>query len=471
MCAFGLCAPDTGEPTKKSTRITTNSKEAARLLNIKRPGCESHRTIESSIREEGKTIFLSEFCGGYTRDFVLTTLDGFMHDLQPMSYLSMIVSKRNILDRLKDGAAERLLLPNPQKNGRTDYTPEDENTKKKKKKKKRRKFADELRAASAAGPRPMNTRSMASSSTSSSSGTNRKAEETPAPELDEQDLTNRYMEDLFEEVPYIDPMDEQQDDDNNNDNYAETPQQRPTTTTYRPDPPEETPYPQERRRDPRDDETPAKATEATASTNPELLTDEHEHLPHMEVDQSNYEESPDDDHHEEAEQVPVEEAEEQVAPRPRDHDLEVIPTMLDEENFHGNDLAGGEGDVPLAIMRETDPVVRREVRNGHYNLGRPSTATLLRIKRRSGASDAAQRYAGWWKCPLCAQRQAPRAVNPTTAPYRPTTFNLMIGCDVKAIYDADGVKYDALNTVDMATGFQILAILDGPGSTVCAEKL
>ena len=30
----------------------------------------------------------------------------------------------------------------------------------------------------------------------------------------------------------------------------------------------------------------------------------------------------------------------------------------------------------------------------------------------------------------------------------------MVGCDVKAIYDADGVKYDALNIVDMATGFR-----------------
>ena len=158
-----------------------------------------------------------------------------------------------------------------------------------------------------------------------------------------------------------------------------------------------------------------------------------------------------------------------VAPRPRDHDLEVIPTMLDEENFHGNDLAGGEGEVPIAIMRETDPVVRREVHNARYNLGHPSTATLLRIMRRSGASDAAQRFARWWKCPLCDQ--TPRAVNPTTAPYRPNAFNSMVGCDVKAIYDADGVKYDALNILDVATGFQMLAILDGPSSTECAEKL
>jgi hypothetical protein len=29
--------------------------------------------------------------------------------------------------------------------------------------------------------------------------------------------------------------------------------------------------------------------------------------------------------------------------------------------------------------------------------------------------------------------KAPRALNPTMAPYRPNTLNSMIGCDVKAI--------------------------------------
>ena len=47
----------------------------------------------------------------------------------------------------------------------------------------------------------------------------------------------------------------------------------------------------------------------------------------------------------------------------------------------------------------------------------------------------------------------------------------MIGCDVKAIYDANGLKFEALNIVDLATGFQILAVLDGSSSTTCAEKL
>ena len=48
------------------------------------------------------------------------------------------------------------------------------------------------------------------------------------------------------------------------------------------------------------------------------------------------------------------------------------------------------------------------------------------------------------------------------APCRPNTLNSMIGCDVTVIYDANGLKFDALNIVDPATGFQILAVLDGP---------
>ena len=38
----------------------------------------------------------------------------------------------------------------------------------------------------------------------------------------------------------------------------------------------------------------------------------------------------------------------------------------------------------------------------------------------------------------------------------------MIGCEVKAIYDANGLKFDALNIVDLATGFLIPDVLDDP---------
>ena len=74
----------------------------------------------------------------------------------------------------------------------------------------------------------MSTRSMASGSASSSTGTKRKAEETPVREFEERDLTNRYMEDLFEDVPYIGPMNNDQNDDINSDHddYTETPQQQ-----------------------------------------------------------------------------------------------------------------------------------------------------------------------------------------------------------------------------------------------------
>ena len=72
-----------------------------------------------------------------------------------------------------------------------------------------------------------------------------------------------------------------------------------------------------------------------------------------------------------------------------------------------------------------------------------------------------------WSCRCKTQiaqdtAKAPRALNPTTAPYRPNTFTSMIGCEVKAIYDANGLKFDALNIVDLATGFLIPDVLDDP---------
>ena len=217
---------------------------------------------------------------------------------------------------------------------------------------------------------------MASGSASGSTGTKRKAEETPVREFNEQDMANRYMEDLFEEVPYIDPMNDDQNDYVNpdHDDYTETPQQQQRAVPeHRSTTPEETPYPQERRHDPRDDETPVAATEATASNRQEYNIGNQDDTPYMDIDNDN--DDVQEDVPEDAEQVPVEEIGEQITPRPRELEREEVPTMLDEENFHGADLAGGEGEIPLAIMRATEPVIRREVRNAHYNLGHPSTAT------------------------------------------------------------------------------------------------
>ena len=72
----------------------------------------------------------------------------------------------------------------------------------------------------------MNTRSMASGSALSLTGTRRKAEETPVREFEERHFTDRYMEDFFEDVPYIDPTDNEQNDniDSDNNNYQKTPQ-------------------------------------------------------------------------------------------------------------------------------------------------------------------------------------------------------------------------------------------------------
>ena len=204
LCAYGLIAPDTGEAIHKSTRIITNSKEAARLLNLKCPGCPSHRTISGTVKVGGKTMSLSEYCGGYTQEFASAMLEGFLHDLQPINYLTLVANKRKLLDAMEEQAAERLFLRNPSKRSKIDHTEDEDEDKKKK---KRRKFAEELRAAANQKGRSMTTRSMTRSSqpSSSSSGTRQTEEETPFQDFGEDDLTERYMEDLFEESPTSTP--------------------------------------------------------------------------------------------------------------------------------------------------------------------------------------------------------------------------------------------------------------------------
>ena len=51
-------------------------------------------------------------------------------------------------------------------------------------------------------------------------------------------------------------------------------------------------------------------------------------------------------------QVPVEEVGEQITPRPRELEQEEVPTILDEVAFHGADLAGGEGEIPILTFCE-----------------------------------------------------------------------------------------------------------------------
>ena len=111
-------------------------------------------------------------------------------------------------------------------------------------------------------------------------------------------------------------------------------------------------------------------------------------------------------------------------------DVEMVPVPGAAE---ADDLAGGEDDVPENIRLATTPEVRREVRNAHYNLGHPSTETLLRLMRKAGASDEVQRYARWWKCSLCAERAPPGRLGKTAMPYRPRSFNMTVGVDLKPV--------------------------------------
>ena len=424
QCMFGLKAPDTQEPIKKATKMLTTSRCAARNLSLRCDGHHQHRTIGGQITykdKSGKFIrqSLSEYCGGYTKELATAMVQGFEEDLLPISHFTNVVSRKRALDELEEEAARRVAR-------RVGEDPASSSTDIDKKRKRRKEFAEELRELTkrAKMPRPT-TRSMARSSASQPEDDDQ--EEIPVTQMEE--AVRHWYDDMEEEIPYHLPEQEQED------TYEETPTTAPENQNYHHhQEPEDTPYPHDHHQDPMDmdEEVPAQLYYPNDAP---PRRDETERVPgpdHLREPVREHHEEEDGHHHghdETPQFIP-----EPGQPRP---DVEMVPReeILNDLEFYGNDLAGGEGDVPGIIVWNVPPEVRREVRNAHYNLGHPSTATLLRLMRRAGANDAVQRYARWWKCPQCSERQAPGATPSTTAPYRPRTFNLMAGCDMKVVHD------------------------------------
>ena len=454
QCMFNMRAPDNHMLVKKPTKILTTSKSAARNLSIRCDGTHEHRTIEGTVTyyKNGvkNTMSLSSYCGGYTKELAEAMVSGFEEDLSLISHLTNVVSRKRAMDELEEEAARRVAQRTEPASSSTDQ------------RKRRREFMDELLDAMkrAKMPRPT-TRSM------------KRAREAVPDEEDVPQLVKRairhWMDDMLEEIPYIESQARDQRAPEAQQEREQVPllQQQGQRDEYIHQDQEETPYPHEARAQPQNDQEEI-PVELYYPHDPPPQYQEREHIPGPpDAEHDDYDYGPGDHQQEPGEEVP-----QYVPPAGVARDEEMIPReeILREQDFWGNDLAGGEGDVPAVIVRDVPPEIRREVRNAHYNLGHPSTATLLRIMRRAGASDAVQRYARWWKCPQCAQRQAPGALQETAAPYRPRTFNLVVGCDMKVVHDAKGDIFYTLNIVDLCTTFQVLAMLDGCSAEECAEK-
>ena len=111
----------------------------------------------------------------------------------------------------------------------------------------------------------------------------------------------------------------------------------------------------------------------------------------------------------------------------------------------------------------------RAIEHVHSQLGHPSNQTLARALRLSGASDHAIQAALEYRCPTCERLKEP----PPTLPHKILSvkgFNEMVAVDCFMLADSDGVQKLFLNAVDVASGFQIVAVLKAGGlPEVCAD--
>ena len=111
MCVHGLCCPETGQPIKKPTAILTTSDEVAKLLLQQgregrcQCGWGEHRPVVGSVRvwdpyrQQTRSVQLSSFCGGYTKQFAELVVDGYSDDLQLEVYVSSeFTNKRKQID-------------------------------------------------------------------------------------------------------------------------------------------------------------------------------------------------------------------------------------------------------------------------------------------------------------------------------------------------------------------------------------
>ena len=387
QCMFGLRAPDTQENIKKPTKMLTTSRSAARNLSVRCDESHSHRTIGGSVsysrnsRQVRQT--LSEFCGGYTEELATAMVLGFEEGLIPVSHLANVVSRKRARDELEEEAARRVA----RRVG--DQEPASSSTDRKKK--RRRDFAEELREMTQkaeitkATTRPT-TRSMTRGSASQHGATQQDDDQEQVPQHFEEAM-GHWIDDMEENIPYLEP---EQQDHHQEQHHEETPVPNRQNDNHYHQETEGTPYPQDNHHEQMDvEEVPVQLYYPNDGP---PRRDEEEQLPGPDLPRGrdHQEAHQEDDRHRDMSETP------QFTPEPgrARQDVDVIPRkeILNDLDFYGNDLAGGEGDVPGIIVRNVPPEVRREVRNAH-NLGHPSAATLLRLMRRAGASDAVQRYA------------------------------------------------------------------------------
>ena len=111
-----------------------------------------------------------------------------------------------------------------------------------------------------------------------------------------------------------------------------------------------------------------------------------------------------------------------------------------------------------AKLSPDEVVLQNAIRHLHRNLGHPEARALARAIRLSGGSDAAVKAALAFRCPVCYRLQDPR---PTAAAKirQWKRFGDAVAVDLFQLADCKGHTRDFLNMLDMASTYQLVALL------------
>ena len=125
----------------------------------------------------------------------------------------------------------------------------------------------------------------------------------------------------------------------------------------------------------------------------------------------------------------------------------LVPEVLVAENA---ELGGKSEDV-------SDDALEKVLKRLHNNLGHPSTPEFIRVLKHGQASERALTLAAKFKCPVCESMKGPAIANPANVSHV-SVFNHKIGIDVKLLPGWQmNQKIKALNVIDYASNFQIMA--------------
>eukprot|EP00971_Amphidinium_carterae_P180021 3570829-Amphidinium_carterae.1 len=158
------------------------------------------------------------------------------------------------------------------------------------------------------------------------------------------------------------------------------------------------------------------------------------------------------------------------------HDEAALRDRLDRElalSFTDIIFEDESESIPFDVrarIKQMPLKIKQEVRRAHCELGHCDRQTLMRLCRLAGKSASHLEYARWLQCPACLRRQRPLRPPRGASQLKPSSFNSVVGLDLKQIKDAANETHNIMHVLDLATRFSICVRIKDRSAMTTARK-